>query len=74
MNDLKFLLGFFVCLSTAQHNVLENFLPINDGEHGHIQGSWRKTHTDEDYIAYEGIPYAEPPTGSLRFEVKQRWD
>lgn len=36
---------------------------------GNITGYYKVSHRSMKYAAFEGIPYALPPTGQLRFEV-----
>ncbi|CAG9836484.1 unnamed protein product [Diabrotica balteata] len=36
---------------------------------GKIRGQVRKSFTGKEFIAYEGIPYAAPPTGQGRFKL-----
>lgn len=37
---------------------------------GQVRGvALRTLLKNEEYIAYRGIPYAEPPVGNLRFKV-----
>lgn len=36
---------------------------------GLVTGIYEKSYHGRPYAAYKGIPYAEPPTGSKRFEV-----
>lgn len=43
--------------------------PIIRSRSGTIQGTYRKSFTGRMYSSYEGIPYAAPPIGELRFEV-----
>jgi hypothetical protein len=38
-------------------------------EDGFIMGSVMKTRLGNDFYAFRGIPYAEPPLGDLRFQV-----
>ncbi|GJQ87337.1 Est-6 [Trypoxylus dichotomus] len=45
--------------------------PLVTIENGPILGDFRQSHNGRTYIAFEGIPYAEPPVGSLRFENPQ---
>ncbi|XP_018562806.1 venom carboxylesterase-6 isoform X2 [Anoplophora glabripennis] len=42
-------------------------LPEIDTPLGRVRGFW-KTSGDQKYAAFEGIPYAKPPVGDLRFE------
>ena len=41
-------------------------------KYGKIRGYFRKSYTNRTYEAYEGIPFAMPPTGNRRFEVYQK--
>nr|AVM18971.1 odorant degrading protein 1 [Holotrichia parallela] len=38
---------------------------------GLVQGSYRESYDGRKFIAFEGIPYARPPIGNLRFEDPQ---
>ncbi|CAH0712871.1 unnamed protein product, partial [Brenthis ino] len=40
-------------------------------EHGRLQGRECKTHDGFKYYSFEGIPYAKPPVGELRFRAPQ---
>ncbi|XP_030373446.1 esterase B1 [Scaptodrosophila lebanonensis] len=45
---------------------------IVDTKFGQVRGLQRKTIYDEEpYYAFEGIPYAKPPVGELRFRAPQ---
>ncbi|XP_020813844.1 uncharacterized protein LOC110188456 [Drosophila serrata] len=45
---------------------------VLDTKYGLVQGLQRKTLYDEElYFAFEGIPYAKPPVGELRFKAPQ---
>lgn len=35
--------------------------------HGNLQGKLMRSHSNKDFCAYLGVPYAVPPTGKLRF-------
>jgi len=37
---------------------------------GTIQGQIQTTYTNVEYESFKGIPYAEPPIGTLRFAVR----
>jgi acetylcholinesterase len=43
--------------------------PIVKIKNGKLQGLVSKSRDGREYFAYVGIPFAEPPVGSLRFEV-----
>ena len=38
-------------------------------KHGILRGSVKENVEGGKYIVFEGIPYAEPPIGELRFKV-----
>ncbi|CAH2002361.1 unnamed protein product [Acanthoscelides obtectus] len=38
---------------------------------GKVEGTWRTSFNGRKYAAFEGIPYAKPPIGDLRFEEPQ---
>ncbi|KAH8279021.1 hypothetical protein KR018_012575, partial [Drosophila ironensis] len=45
---------------------------VLDTKYGQVRGLQRKTVYDEElYLAFEGIPYAKPPLGELRFRAPQ---
>ncbi|XP_046866268.1 esterase B1-like [Drosophila willistoni] len=46
--------------------------PVVETTHGKVQGTLLKTIYDEPFYAFDGVPYAEPPLGKLRF--KQPFD
>uniref|UniRef100_A0A1A9V9V1 Carboxylic ester hydrolase n=1 Tax=Glossina austeni TaxID=7395 RepID=A0A1A9V9V1_GLOAU len=57
-------------LSTNEH-------PLAETEYGKIKGIKRNSIYGDLYYSFEGIPYAQPPLGELRFKAPQRptpWD
>lgn len=52
-------------------NILDT-TPRVDTQYGTIEGYFMKTVGGRDIYAFEGIPFAEPPVGSLRFEVNEK--
>lgn len=38
---------------------------------GHLKGVKRKSLYDDEYYSFEGIPFAKPPVGELRFKAPQ---
>jgi hypothetical protein len=47
--------------------------PIVNLEHlGSVEGYYMRVISGRQIYAFEGIPYAEPPTGELRFRVQAR--
>lgn len=45
---------------------IENTLELNQGK---IKGSYLKSRNGRVFEAFQGIPYAKPPVGDLRFKV-----
>lgn len=43
--------------------------PIVRVEEGELQGRLVKSPTGKVFYSFQGIPYAKPPIGSLRFRV-----
>lgn len=44
--------------------------PIVEIKNGSLQGSVMSARNGREFFAYRGIPFALPPVGQLRFEVK----
>lgn len=44
--------------------------PIVKISAGHLLGTTKKSIEGYTYHAFKGVPYAKPPIGKLRFEVK----
>lgn len=36
---------------------------------GKVRGAYKTSHFGRTFAAFEGVPYAKPPIGNLRFEV-----
>uniref|UniRef100_A0A1A9W1E4 carboxylesterase n=1 Tax=Glossina brevipalpis TaxID=37001 RepID=A0A1A9W1E4_9MUSC len=58
------------------HRLKQCYLTTNEYEiintnYGRVKGVKRKTIYDQFYYAFEGIPYAKPPIGELRFRAPQ---
>uniref|UniRef100_A0A1A9V9U7 COesterase domain-containing protein n=1 Tax=Glossina austeni TaxID=7395 RepID=A0A1A9V9U7_GLOAU len=51
-------------LTTNEHEIVNTLC-------GRVKGVKRKTIYDKFYYAFEGIPYAKPPIGELRFRAPQ---
>ena len=62
---INFILIGCLCISRA------NQVPKVKTPLGGIQGYYKVSQNGRQYEAYEGIPYALPPVGKLRFKVKQ---
>lgn len=59
--------GCFVLLFTI---VVGEYQTINLLQ-GQLFGSTLKSRDGRDFMAFQGIPYAEPPIGDLRFKVNK---
>lgn len=44
--------------------------PVIELQNGKVKGEEKESRDDREFFAYRGIPYAKPPVGELRFEVK----
>ncbi|XP_037899542.1 para-nitrobenzyl esterase-like, partial [Glossina fuscipes] len=51
-------------LTTYEHEIVDTLC-------GRVKGAKRKTIYDKFYYAFEGIPFAKPPIGELRFRAPQ---
>ncbi|XP_068158131.1 uncharacterized protein alpha-Est7 [Drosophila tropicalis] len=79
--DLLINLGFMERLrwrlKTIEHKIQQYRLTTNetivaDTEYGKVQGVKKISLYDVPYYSFEGIPYAQPPVGELRFRAPQR--
>lgn len=43
--------------------------PVLEISNGWLQGTLQKSYNGRVYSSFQGIPYARPPIGDLRFEV-----
>ncbi|EDV93366.1 GH19269 [Drosophila grimshawi] len=64
-------------LKTIEHKIQQyrqttNESVIADTEYGKVRGVKRFSIYDVPYFSFEGIPYAQPPVGQLRFRAPQR--
>ncbi|XP_023175791.1 esterase B1 [Drosophila hydei] len=64
-------------LKTIEHKIQQYRLTTNesvitDTEYGKVRGVKRLSIYDLPYFSFEGIPYAQPPVGELRFRAPQR--
>uniref|UniRef100_UPI003F77851D Carboxylic ester hydrolase n=1 Tax=Lucilia cuprina TaxID=7375 RepID=UPI003F77851D len=59
------------------YRLTTNETVVAETEYGKVKGVKRLTVYDDSYYSFEGIPYAQPPVGELRFKAPQRptpWD
>nr|CAI5867881.1 unnamed protein product [Callosobruchus analis] len=66
MHMLRYLNNFKKALLTSL-----NERPQVKTKLGDVEGIWRTSFSGRRYAAFEGIPYAKPPIGDLRFEEPQ---
>ncbi|VEN47011.1 unnamed protein product [Callosobruchus maculatus] len=65
---------YIVCLCLVGVNSLVTNLnerPQVETRLGKVEGIWRTSISGRRYAAFEGIPYAKPPIGDLRFQEPQ---
>ncbi|GJQ64905.1 Est-6 [Trypoxylus dichotomus] len=68
MVSTLFPLLFFLLAASVNCEDPRLLVSIDDGP---IRGTYRQSRDGRTFLAFEGIPYAEPPVGSLRFEDPQ---
>lgn len=52
----------------------DNNFPVLKIEDGFIRGRKQRTvDTGKEYFSFQGIPYAKPPVGELRFKVTYQY-
>ena len=59
-----------VLLALAASLLQAETLPELRITQGMIRGVRQRTESGQDFVAFLGIPFALPPTGHLRFQVK----
>ena len=52
-------------------DVFSNTLPLVKIPLGLLQGTYLSSANGRKFAAFQGIPYADPPTGDLRFKVSE---
>lgn len=57
----------FVCISYLDTVLCE---PIVKLPQGNVIGQVKQSYYGRNFSSFEGIPYAKPPIGELRFEVR----
>ncbi|KAK9885278.1 hypothetical protein WA026_010773 [Henosepilachna vigintioctopunctata] len=60
-----FILLFLFGASTSEEN------PVVETAYGKVRGTTLKSYSDNDFYAFLGVPFAEPPVGELRFQPPQ---
>ncbi|KAL7728246.1 hypothetical protein ACLKA6_007352 [Drosophila palustris] len=70
--DLLRITGKLIAHKIVQYNLGTKLTTIVSTKYGQVKGLQRKTVYEEElYFAFEGIPYAKPPLGELRFRAPQ---
>ena len=66
-----FLFGFLLHICTRVNSIhgSDSIPPIIETKSGKVSGVFKKSYSGKDYMAYLGIPFAESPTGNLRFKA-----
>lgn len=68
---VKFAIVRFFTASSLYFLLAVATSPTVNIKNGTIQGSVLKSHINgRDIFSFQGIPYALPPTGNLRFQVR----
>lgn len=62
---------FFIASGLCFLFTLASSPPIVNIKNGTIEGTIITTDSGRSIFSFQGIPYALPPIGKLRFEVKQ---
>lgn len=55
-----------------RYRLSTNETAVVNTEYGQVKGVKRLTVYDDAYYSFEGIPYAQPPVGELRFKAPQK--
>ena len=64
-------INYLVLLATAVLCQIDQsqVAPVIDTNAGQVSGVTLKSFSGKDFLAYLGIPFAEPPVNDLRFQV-----
>lgn len=68
LTDMR-LLAFLALLPLALAIQNTKYTPKVETKLGGIVGHYKHSEHGRRYLAFEGIPYAQPPVGELRFQV-----
>lgn len=61
--------NIFLAIACLGGRCLLRDKPTVETSLGGIRGSYQTSYSGKTFAAFEGVPYARPPIGSLRFEV-----
>ena len=64
-----FLFSLITLIFTNCDGAETHSVPIIKTTAGRVSGITEKSFFGKEYLAYYGIPFAEPPIGNLRFKV-----
>lgn len=45
--------------------------PVVETRQGQLRGVQLRDHDGKEFFGFKGVPYAKPPVGQLRFEVRK---
>ena len=72
---IKLIITIFILHTSHSENVDEALNCVTKIDHGTGIGILKQTvHNAKNYCSFLAVPYAQPPTGDLRFEVKIYFD
>ncbi|XP_049873481.1 venom carboxylesterase-6-like [Pectinophora gossypiella] len=68
---LLFTISFVWCFEDDPFLGFEEEPPIVEIADGSVRGGWEESTNGRKYAIFEGIPFAKPPVGELRFKAPQ---
>lgn len=69
VKNMKTQLALFLFITIFLVIEADKTRPIVKTSLGNIRGIYQLSHNGRKYRSFEGIPYAKPPVGNLRFQV-----
>lgn len=68
---MKIIIIVICSLNVISASISNEKVPRVQTSLGKVKGYYKLSYKKQLYEAYEGIPYALPPIGNLRFEVRK---
>ncbi|KAK9731491.1 Carboxylesterase family [Popillia japonica] len=68
IHRIRFAASFLLVLLLIIGVSGEDSLPLVEISNGWVQGTHQTSYNGRVYSSFQGIPYAQPPVGELRFE------
>lgn len=68
MSAFVLFISLFIICSVATTEMYSDYVDVTI-EQGVLRGAVDFTNSSKMFYSFSGIPYAEPPVGSLRFKV-----